>query len=187
MGEWSRERWVEALRGAPEQREEAARELRAFLYRSALKMTGGNESLADDCVQDALVRVIRNLAGFRGEAMITTWAYSILTNVYRDRLRRGARVEPRPEPEAGGNPGAERATQDDARRLELREGLRICLAKLSTPQRSAFLKRHLGLATEEISASLDTTNAYVYKLLSQATRALRACMEQAGWGMHVFL
>jgi RNA polymerase sigma-70 factor (ECF subfamily) len=48
---------------------------------------GGPGCDVDDVVQDVFVVVHRQLAGFRGDARITTWLYRITANVVRDRRR----------------------------------------------------------------------------------------------------
>ncbi len=57
---------------------------------------------ADDLTQETFVRVNEGLAGFRGEASLSTWIYRIATNVAYDRARRrGFQLEARTtEPDA---------------------------------------------------------------------------------------
>jgi RNA polymerase sigma-70 factor (ECF subfamily) len=43
---------------------------------------------AEDLTQEVFVKVSRGLAGFRGEAQLSTWIYRIATNTATDRLRR---------------------------------------------------------------------------------------------------
>lgn len=45
---------------------------------------------AEDLTQETMVRVSRGLDQFRGESSLSTWIYSIATNVARDRLRSAA-------------------------------------------------------------------------------------------------
>ena len=49
---------------------------------------GGPSVDVDDVVQDVFVVVHRQIAGFRGEASLSTWLYRITANVVRDRRRR---------------------------------------------------------------------------------------------------
>ena len=48
----------------------------------------GDRDLADDLLQEVLVRIEANLAGFRGEASVKTWAFRIATNAVIDHSRR---------------------------------------------------------------------------------------------------
>lgn len=50
-----------------------------------------NESDAEDCAQEAFVRVFLNRGKFRADAKFSTWLYAIATNLARDLLRRRVR------------------------------------------------------------------------------------------------
>lgn len=56
----------------------------------------GNKPDAEEVVQDAFVKVYRNLNKFRGDSSFTTWLYRIVTNLSRNKYhwhrRRGANV-----------------------------------------------------------------------------------------------
>lgn len=54
--------------------------------RFATRLTGDPER-AEELVQEALLRVVRSWATFRGEAAFRTWFFRIVINVFRDRLR----------------------------------------------------------------------------------------------------
>lgn len=57
-----------------------------LVYRLAISILD-DPAEADEAAQDALVKVIRKLNTFRGEASFTTWLYAITLNVCRGRLR----------------------------------------------------------------------------------------------------
>ncbi len=61
------------------------RGLRAALY---AKLSNGMESILEDFVQDALIKILGNLETFRGESRFTTWAQKIAVNVAFTELRR---------------------------------------------------------------------------------------------------
>ena len=52
----------------------------------------GNADEAEDAVQDAMVKVWRNLARFEGRAQFSTWLHRIAVNAALDRLRRRSSV-----------------------------------------------------------------------------------------------
>ena len=52
------------------------------------------DHVAEDLVQEALCRVLRQWRSYRGEATFRTWLLSIVVNVDRDRRRRVCGVEP---------------------------------------------------------------------------------------------
>ena len=64
--------------GAPEREN-----LRKFVSRLV-----GNDTLADDIVQETLLRAHRARAGFEGRANRQTWLAAIALNVTRDHFRR---------------------------------------------------------------------------------------------------
>jgi RNA polymerase sigma-70 factor (ECF subfamily) len=59
-------------------------------YRMACHLTGGNESLARDLVQDAFIKIWKNWEWQRPQSF-KGWMYRILHNLYIDHLRRKSR------------------------------------------------------------------------------------------------
>jgi RNA polymerase sigma-70 factor (ECF subfamily) len=57
-----------------------------LVYNLALRLTG-NRSDAEDLAQDALLRAVRALPGFRGDSQLSTWAYRITVNAWKNRVR----------------------------------------------------------------------------------------------------
>ena len=62
------------------------------LFRSACLLCG-NQTDAQDLVQDTLVQVMQSIHGFRGESSLYTWMHGILLNLSRRRLRQQSRLE----------------------------------------------------------------------------------------------
>lgn len=52
------------------------------------RMYAGDEALAEDCVQDAWLGVIRGAGGFERRSSVRTWIFRILLNRLRTRLQR---------------------------------------------------------------------------------------------------
>jgi len=63
-------------------------EFQPKLYRYFVRVAG--ESDAEDLTQETMVKVSRGLERFRGESSLSTWIYTIATNVARDRFRSAA-------------------------------------------------------------------------------------------------
>ena len=59
-------------------------------YRLAIRITG-NQSDAEEAVQDAIWAVIRRIDTFRGDAALGSWIYRITANAANHKRRRGAR------------------------------------------------------------------------------------------------
>jgi RNA polymerase sigma-70 factor, ECF subfamily len=57
-----------------------------LVYNLALRLTG-NRADAEDLAQDALLRAVRALPGFRGDSQLSTWAYRITVNAWKNRVR----------------------------------------------------------------------------------------------------
>ena len=47
----------------------------------------GNRSDAEDLAQDALLRALKALPKFRGDSKLSTWAYTITVNTWKNRVR----------------------------------------------------------------------------------------------------
>jgi RNA polymerase sigma-70 factor (ECF subfamily) len=73
-----------------EELQDAITRYRPLLYRRAYRYVG-NSYDADDAVQDALLSAFRHLHQFRGNARMTTWLTSIVTNSALTILRRRPR------------------------------------------------------------------------------------------------
>jgi RNA polymerase sigma-70 factor (ECF subfamily) len=58
----------------------------ALVFNLALRLTG-NRSDAEDLAQDALLRALRALPGFRGDSLVSTWLYRITVNSWKNRVR----------------------------------------------------------------------------------------------------
>ena len=57
-----------------------------LVYNLALRLTG-NRADAEDLAQDALLRAVRALPGFRGDSQLSTWAYRITVNAWKNKVR----------------------------------------------------------------------------------------------------
>ena len=59
--------------------------------RVAIRLTG-NQDLAEELVQETMLRAVRNWESFRHQAQFNTWLYRILINAFRDQHRTKPRV-----------------------------------------------------------------------------------------------
>jgi RNA polymerase sigma-70 factor (ECF subfamily) len=193
---------TEAVGGEPKTnfsvRENGIRELQEVLsrylprfYSSAYRQLG-NAADAEDAVQDALLAAYLHLDQFKGQAQMSTWITSIVTNCARMQLRRRPRQlhlsleEPCGEDQescwsdrlADSGPSPE----DECRNSELRRRLLQSVAQLSPSLRRAFELRDLdghsvreaartmGLAEGTVKAHLSRGRAKVTRLIRQALR-----------------
>jgi RNA polymerase sigma-70 factor (ECF subfamily) len=64
----------------------------ARLYRFAYARLRGDAALAEEAAQNALVRALRGLSGFRGEAGLFSWLATICRNEIADLVEKSARI-----------------------------------------------------------------------------------------------
>ncbi len=146
----------------------------------------GSESDADDLTQDVLIKMIRKVHAFRGDADFETWLYSLTRNgardVHRARRRRGA-AEEHPRLVATLTPDA---PPDPDRAVELGEARRALMdafARLPTRQREVYdLVELQGLSAGNAAELLGIAPVSVRAHLFKARRSMRAIIlrEHAG-------
>lgn len=73
----------------PEEIDQIAQEFSGPLLRY-LERYVGNRAVAEDLLQETLIRIARGLPGFAGRASLKTWAFSIATRVAADHFRQPA-------------------------------------------------------------------------------------------------
>ncbi|MGD2067594.1 MAG: RNA polymerase sigma factor [Gemmatimonadota bacterium] len=155
--------------------EEVLTSVHPVVYRWALARTG-DPSRADDLAQEALIRVIRRIGSFRGDARFTSWLYRIVANVATDQVRRERRRETREEAlemlekTASHPPDPERALD----RARLLDRVRRSFLGLTERQREIFdLAELQGFEAAEVGEMLGVAPSTVRVTLLRARRTLR--------------
>jgi len=144
----------------------------------------GNVEDARDALQEAFVKVFRNLARFDTRRAFGPWFYQILRNQCRDMIRargsRGARevrderLEARP---ADYEAGPERARERAAARELLWRGLE----RVGEDHREILVLKELeGFRYPEIAEILEIPEGTVASRLYHARRALKSALEELG-------
>jgi RNA polymerase sigma-70 factor (ECF subfamily) len=114
-------------------------------------------------VQEAFVRAVRDLDGFRGSGSLEGWLWRIVVNVARNHVRDRATAEELPG-ELPGNDGA------------IPENGRVRAAVLALPERqrtALFLRYYADLDYDSISEAMDVSPGTVGATLNAARAALR--------------
>jgi RNA polymerase sigma factor (sigma-70 family) len=141
------------------------RQYRRFL-RVALALTGGREQ-ADDAVQEAFARAIRNRSAYRGEGTLDGWLWQTLINVCRDAHRRRTQLASLDELSALNG------------QVEEWPELRAAVAALPERQRLVlFLRHYADLDYEAIATVLGVQRGTVAATLHTAHSALRRAMTE---------
>jgi RNA polymerase sigma-70 factor (ECF subfamily) len=140
-------------------------------YRMALAMLGRPDDAAD-AVQEAGLRLLRQLPRFQGNSQFRTWAIGIALNVIREMRRKQ-------HPAAAGNGEFEtshdkEAPLDTAQRHEEQQTMRELLHSLPDRQREAVILRYFeDLSVDDTAAAMGCAPGTVKACVHQALRSLR--------------
>lgn len=149
------------------------RELYPSLRRWALAATGDADE-ADEVVQRTLIRVHRGLAGFSGQAKLSTWAYRILTRAVID-VERGRSAGPTLVRDLPADVGED--PDDPVRSLHAERvagEVRAAMEGLPRRQREvAVLVDHEGRRPAEVAEMLGLKPVTIRASLFKARRAIR--------------
>lgn len=147
---------------------------RGDLYRYALWLCR-DPALADDVVQEAMLRAFRALDSLEDDALVKTW---LLTIVRREHARvyERKRLETRDIDDLTAAEAAQIATSDDSDV----EDMRNAIFELEDEYREPLVLQVLmGLSTAEIAAALDLKQGAVLTRLHRARRKLVARVDPA--------
>jgi len=145
----------------------------------------GKREVAEDLVQEAFLRVVKNAAGFRKQSKFTTWLYAIARNLSIDALRKARhRRHPSLDRPIGDEEGgatlldtvADGAPGQDTRARDRKfvAALEVALAELPEDQREVFLLREIeGLKFREIADIVGVAENTVKSRMRYALEALR--------------
>jgi RNA polymerase sigma-70 factor (ECF subfamily) len=138
-----------------------------------------DRGLAEDVVQETMIRAWRGLDDFRGESPTRTWVLRSAHNVAIDTLRRRRDVVVAPD-DMPGMDGLAAPAADPAQLSQGRSDvvtLRGALAELDQLSRSIVVLREVeGLSYQEIAETLEISTAQVKTRLLRARRTLQAAV-----------
>ena len=141
----------------------------------------GGPGDADDLTQETFARVSQALAGFRGEAALSTWIYRIATNVAFDRARSpGFQLQARTaEPEALAALGTMPVIEQDIASREMSACVRDYVDQLPADSRTVVILSELEeLPDREIAEILGISLEAAKIRLHRARARLRQMLEQ---------
>ena len=152
------------------------------LYSIVLRLVGDHDD-AEDVMQETLLRAWRGIGRFRADASFFTWMYRIALNesnrALERRLRRVATVGIDEEPVQVAAP-AHHEPVIRAEHRALGEALKLAIANLGSPYRTALVLRDLdGLSTREAAEISGVGEAAFKSRLHQARLKVRASLGDA--------
>lgn len=189
----SNEIWLEHLGSRGTAQNEALAELRKLLMarlRHSFKAQGGiDESFLEDMVQEALIKVLKNLDQFEGRSRFTTWATTIAIrlaftelrkrrwkDVSLDHVLQDAGRVPEPMADPVNDPGIV-----SQQRILIERMYQIINQDLSKKKRDTLLAELMGMPQEEIGRRTGSNRNAVYKLTHDARKRLKQELESSGY------
>jgi RNA polymerase sigma-70 factor (ECF subfamily) len=204
MTERTNEQWLDELRGDVEIQQAALEDLRKRLHRSIYYYLSQDRSdlrdlapkelqaMAADMAQDAVLRVIENLASFRGESRFTTWANKIAVRLAISTLRRaryknfslddltkdGDFLAAETSLVSDAPPNPERAAERDNVMEKINAAMREALTERQYQALVAVAVDNVPM--DVVAERLDTNRNALYKLIHDARRKLKSHLETQG-------
>ena len=166
-----------AQSGDPEAFERLMEPLGQLVWRVCWHYTGNREA-AEDCGQEAMIRIWRNLANYRGECALESWVYRIAANCCMDWLRKKKRdqsVSMEPMVEQGFDPADDApGTEAQVVAKDERQRLREAIALLPDDQREALILTQLEkVSYEEAAQALGVSEGTVKSRVNRAKARLK--------------
>jgi len=160
------------------------------LYNFALRQLRV-QSLAEDVVQEAFVRVVQNALDFKHEARFSTWVYTITRNLCIDQLRKRAlrkhpSLDEAKRGEEGDGPTLGEQTADSRANVErqvtgseLKERIAAAVDELPDDQREVFLLREMSnLPFKEIAEITGVPENTVKSRMRYALERLQTALSE---------
>ncbi len=158
--------------------EQIARELSSPLRRYLARYVG-DAALADDLLQETLIRITRSLPGFAGRSSVKTWAFSIATRVAADHFRQPVHranivdIDETAEP-AGADPAIDERLVAD----EMNACLRKVIDSLPEDYRAALVLHELeGLTADQVADVCGSSVATAKIRIHRGRLRLREALE----------
>jgi RNA polymerase sigma-70 factor (ECF subfamily) len=151
------------------------------MFAVALRMCANRED-AQDCLQDAMIRIYRSIAGFKAQSSFSTWVYRITMNTCLDELRR-RKVRGAASLDGLLDSGWSPSDEDDvperhAIASEQRRTLDRAIAELPEDMRAAVVLRDIqGFSYDEIADMLTSNIGTVKSRISRGRERLRQILK----------
>ena len=176
------------LRGDEEAFAQFFEESFAPLFRFALPRVGGDAGLAEELVQTTLVRAVRKLATYRGEAALLTWLTTICRREIATHFEKQKKVPPMIDlsedlPEVRAALDSIGAAENGVRRREVARLVQVVLDRLPSRYGDALEWKYIdGLTVIEIAERLGVAPKAAESVLTRARNAFRDAFQAAYGG-----
>ena len=173
-----------ARRGDPDAFEQLIGPLEQLVWRVCWHYTG-NRNAAEDCGQETMIRIWRNLKNYRGECALESWVYRIAANCCMDWLRKKKRdrsISVEPLREQGFDPADPApGTEEQAVATDEHRRLREAIAALPEEQREALVLTQLEKVPYETAAGiLGVSEGTVKSRVNRGKARLREILSEGG-------
>jgi RNA polymerase sigma-70 factor (ECF subfamily) len=154
-------------------------ELSPHLERYLQRMVG-EQQLAEDLLQETLIRIARGLPGFHGRSSAKTWAFTIATRVAADHFRKvGTRAGIVPLENEGAVPDEEPDVDERAVIDEMNSCVRGVIDSLPPDYRSALVLHDLqGLTAVQTAAACECSLATAKIRIHRARARLQDALQK---------
>lgn len=171
-----------ACKGDVQAFEELMQSHESRIYAIALRMMGNRED-AQDCAQEAMVRIYRAMCSFKGQSALATWIYRITMNTCLDELRRRkARKVTSLDSlvDTGWSPTDTGDTPEEhGLRVEKQNALNQAIQSLPDDMRAAIILRDVkGYSYDEIASILDANVGTIKSRISRGREKLREILSK---------
>jgi RNA polymerase sigma-70 factor (ECF subfamily) len=152
------------------------------LLRSATLLCG-DESVAQDLVQETFLHAIESVERFRGDSTVHTWLHGILVNLCHRRVREQSRLvlEERLAPKETVQPSPTEAMEEDFFADKVAEAVQQLSAE---HRRTVVLRYYNNLKIKEIAELVGVSTGTVKSRLHCAIRSLEQFIPNR-WNAHV--
>lgn len=152
------------------------------MYAVALRMCANRED-AQDCLQEAMLRIYRSISSFKSQSSFATWVYRITMNTCLDELRKKKNKQNTSLDsllDMGWSPQDETSSPErQTIQEEARQYLHKAIQTLPEDMRSAIVLRDIqGLTYEEIAQALDINVGTIKSRISRGREKLREKLKQ---------
>ena len=151
----------------------------------------GNYEEACEIVQDAFVSAYRNLKGFKGKSKFSTWLYTIVMNLSKNRLKQ-LKTQLHREKFSIDNPiltndgqikvepaSSEPSALEKLEKRDVQQKVQECINSLDDEFREVLILRDIqGFSYGEISDLLKAPEGTVKSRLFRAREALKDCLKK---------